>query len=317
MSKERVVAFTDAVLAIIMTILVLDLDKPDPLTWSGFGKLWPQFLAYAFSFFWLGSMWVHLHIEWSGVKLVDQPVLWTSITLLFFCSLIPYSTSLVAGNVLSWDLAIKIVGIMITLTIWPPAMLVFTLAAAMFLFLKSASAERRMQVKIKKDALANNGMATPDDVAAVGGSAEASRKGSRRRRQAMNTALITASIFAMLAGLLHVYIFVMESFLWTSRSTRETFSMGADEAEQTKEMAFNQGFYNLFLAIMSIGGAIVLWCGVTVVGVTLMTAGSASMFCAALVLLCTAPDKHSAAIKQIFFPALTLIALLVALILFA
>lgn len=93
--------------------------------------------------------------------------------------------------------------------------------------------------------------------------------------------------------------------------------MGADEAEQTKEMAFNQGFYNLFLAIMSIGGAIVLWCGVTVVGVTLMTAGSASMFCAALVLLCTAPDKHSAAIKQIFFPALTLIALLVALILFA
>ena len=114
----------------------------------------------------------------------------------------------------------------------------------------------------------------------------------------MNTALITASIFAMLAGLLHVYIFVMESFLWTSRSTRETFSMGADEAEQTKEMAFNQGFYNLFLAIMSIGGAIVLWC-------------------AALVLLCTAPDKHSAAIKQIFFPALTLIALLVALILFA
>lgn len=37
MSKERVVAFTDAVLAIIMTILVLDLDKPDPLTWSGFG----------------------------------------------------------------------------------------------------------------------------------------------------------------------------------------------------------------------------------------------------------------------------------------
>ena len=172
MSKERVVAFTDAVLAIIMTILVLDLDKPDPLTWSGFGKLWPQFLAYAFSFFWLGSMWVHLHIEWSGVKLVDQPVLWTSITLLFFCSLIPYSTSLVAGNVLSWDLAIKIVGIMITLTIWPPAMLVFTLAAAMFLFLKSASAERRLQVKIKKDALANNGMATPDDVAAVGGSAE-------------------------------------------------------------------------------------------------------------------------------------------------
>ena len=172
MSKERVVAFTDAVLAIIMAILVLDLDKPDPLTWSGFGKLWPQFLAYAFSFFWLGSMWVHLHIEWSGVKLVDQPVLWTSITLLFFCSLIPYSTSLVAGNVLSWDLAIKIVGIMITLTIWPPAMLVVTLAAAMFLFLKSASAERRMQVKIKKDALANNGMATPDDVAAVGGSAE-------------------------------------------------------------------------------------------------------------------------------------------------
>lgn len=64
--------------------------------------------------------------------------------------------------------------------------------------------------------------------------------------------MLTAGlIFASLAALLHVYIFVMESLTWTSPRTRATFGLSAQEAEATKELAFNQGFYNLFLVIYS------------------------------------------------------------------
>jgi len=56
-------------------------------------------------------------------------------------------------------------------------------------------------------------------------------------------------VFAALAALSHVYIFTMESLTWTSARTRATFGTTAQEAETTKLLAFNQGFYNLFLAI--------------------------------------------------------------------
>ena len=65
--------------------------------------------------------------------------------------------------------------------------------------------------------------------------------------------MLTAGlIVAVLAALLHGYIFVMESVTWTSSRTRAVFGMTEDEAQATKLLAFNQGFYNLFLAI--IGG---------------------------------------------------------------
>src|SRR5262249_14393333 len=65
-------------------------------------------------------------------------------------------------------------------------------------------------------------------------------------------AMITAAcIFAALAALLHVYIFTMESLTWTSPRTRRTFGTTPEEAETTKLLAFNQGFYNLFLAIVA------------------------------------------------------------------
>ncbi len=64
--------------------------------------------------------------------------------------------------------------------------------------------------------------------------------------------MITAAlVFAGLAGLLHVYIFTMESLTWTSKRTRAAFGTTPEEAETTKLLAFNQGFYNLFLAIVT------------------------------------------------------------------
>ena len=96
MNKERLIAFTDAVLAIIMTILVLELPKPTEPTLDAILALKESFFAYTLSFFWLGSMWVSLHNIWHKVDRISTKTIWWNIALLFFASLIPYTTSLVS-----------------------------------------------------------------------------------------------------------------------------------------------------------------------------------------------------------------------------
>jgi putative membrane protein len=120
--------------------------------------------------------------------------------------------------------------------------------------------------------------------------------------------MITAGlVLASLAALLHVYIFVMESLSWTSPRTRATFGMTAQEAEATKEMAFNQGFYNLFLAIVAGVGIAAVLTGHSAVGAALVLAGVGSMLAAALVLLVSSPDKARAAITQGVFPLIAVL----------
>src|SRR5690349_550197 len=120
--------------------------------------------------------------------------------------------------------------------------------------------------------------------------------------------MITAGlVFAALAALLHVYIFVMESLTWTSPRTRATFGTTAETAEITKELAFNQGFYNLFLAIVTVVGIAAIGLGHNAVGVALVFAGVGSMLAAALVLLSTSPDKARAAITQGAFPLIAVV----------
>ncbi|GAS91991.1 DUF1304 domain-containing protein [Mycolicibacterium brisbanense] len=127
--------------------------------------------------------------------------------------------------------------------------------------------------------------------------------------------VIAGLVFAALAAVLHVYIFVMESLTWTSPRTRATFGTTAETAEITKELAFNQGFYNLFLAIVTGIGILAIALGHNAVGVALVFAGVGSMLAAALVLLTTSPDKARAAITQGIFPliAVLLVAIGVAL----
>lgn len=127
----------------------------------------------------------------------------------------------------------------------------------------------------------------------------------------MSGMLTGALIFAGLAVLLHVYIFVMESLTWTSPRTRATFALSAQEAENTKEMAFNQGFYNLFLAIIGGVGIVAVGLGHHGVGAALILAGVGSMLAAALVLLLSSPDKARAAITQGAFPLIAVILLVV------
>ncbi|WP_030143560.1 DUF1304 domain-containing protein [Mycetocola saprophilus] len=126
--------------------------------------------------------------------------------------------------------------------------------------------------------------------------------------------LVVGLVFATLAAALHCYIFVMESVRWTAPSTRKTFGIeSAEVAEITKPLAFNQGFYNLFLAITSLIGLILVIAGTETIGLTLIIAGIAPMFAAALVLLLSDHTKARAAITQGTLPLLGLIFLFVAL----
>ena len=124
---------------------------------------------------------------------------------------------------------------------------------------------------------------------------------------------IAALVFAGLAALLHVYIFTMESLTWTSPRTRATFGTTAEEAETTKLLAFNQGFYNLFLAIVTGVGIVALALGHTGVGTALILAGIGSMAAAALVLMASARDKLRAAVVQGTLPVIGIILLLIGL----
>lgn len=127
--------------------------------------------------------------------------------------------------------------------------------------------------------------------------------------------MITAGLIAAsLAALLHVYIFVMESLTWTTPRTRATFGLSAEEADATREMAFNQGFYNLFLAIVTGIGVGAALAGQRSVGIALVLAGVGSMLAAALVLLVSSPDKARAAVTQGVFPLLAVLLVAVGLV---
>ncbi|TAM66345.1 DUF1304 domain-containing protein [Mycobacterium sp.] len=125
--------------------------------------------------------------------------------------------------------------------------------------------------------------------------------------------ITTALVFAALAALLHVCIFVMESLTWTSPRTRATFATTAEEAETTKLLAFNQGFYNLFLAVVTGIGITAISLGHRGVGAALVFAGIGSMAAAAVVLLVSAPDKARAALTQGTLPAMAIVLLVLGL----
>ena len=126
--------------------------------------------------------------------------------------------------------------------------------------------------------------------------------------------IVAALVFAALAALLHVYIFVMESLTWTTPRTRKVFGTSAQEAETTKLLAFNQGFYNLFLAIVTAVGIAAIAMGHKQIGAALVFAGVGSMLAAAVVLLAASPDKARAAVTQGTFPLIAVALLVMALL---
>lgn len=126
--------------------------------------------------------------------------------------------------------------------------------------------------------------------------------------------VIAGLILTGLAALVHVYIFVLESLAWSGRRAQATFGHTADQVEATKALAYNQGFYNLFLAIAVFLGTLFIAAGQTAIGATLVFTGAGSMVAAALVLLLSNRAMASAALKQGAIPALGMIALALGLV---
>jgi putative membrane protein len=125
--------------------------------------------------------------------------------------------------------------------------------------------------------------------------------------------LIIAVVFASLAALLHIYIFVMESVLWTRPSTWKRFGVRSqDDAATIRPMALNQGFYNLFLAVgVIVGLLLLLHRALDAPGLLLVFFSCASMLAAALVLVISNPRMARAALVQGLFPLIAVVSLVV------
>ncbi len=99
MTKTRLEAFSDAVIAIIITIMVLELKVPhDDVSWNAIIKLWPVFLSYAVSFLMLGIYWGNHHHLIHTIKEVRGGIIWANLHLLFWLSLLPFATAWMGEN---------------------------------------------------------------------------------------------------------------------------------------------------------------------------------------------------------------------------
>jgi uncharacterized membrane protein len=93
MTKTRLEAFSDAVIAIIMTIMVLELKVPHEVSWKAFEPLWPVLISYIMSFIYLGIYWGNHHHLVHTIKDVRGGIIWANTHLLFWLSLLPFATA--------------------------------------------------------------------------------------------------------------------------------------------------------------------------------------------------------------------------------
>lgn len=98
MNKTRLEAFSDGVIAIIITIMVLEMKVPHGPQWADLGALWPVFLSYVLSFANVGIYWNNHHHLLHTVKRVNGAILWANLHLLFWLSLMPFATGWMGEN---------------------------------------------------------------------------------------------------------------------------------------------------------------------------------------------------------------------------
>ena len=98
MEKNRLEAFSDGVLAIIITIMVLEFKVPEGATYEALIPLFPKFLSYILSFIYVGIYWNNHHHMMHTVKRVNGKILWANLHLLFWLSLIPFITGWIGEN---------------------------------------------------------------------------------------------------------------------------------------------------------------------------------------------------------------------------
>jgi uncharacterized membrane protein len=98
MSPKRLEAFSDGVIAIIITIMVLELRPPEGMEFDGLQPLVPKFLAYLLSFVLVGIYWNNHHHLFHVVERIDGAVMWSNMALLFCLSLVPFATAWFGEN---------------------------------------------------------------------------------------------------------------------------------------------------------------------------------------------------------------------------
>jgi uncharacterized membrane protein len=98
MGKERMTAFTDGVVAIIITVMVLELKLPHGTHLADLKPVLPSVLSYLLSFIYIGIYWNNHHHMLQLAESVDGPILWANLHLLFWLSLIPFATAWIGEN---------------------------------------------------------------------------------------------------------------------------------------------------------------------------------------------------------------------------
>src|SRR6185295_6764062 len=93
MGKGRLEAFSDGVIAIIITIMVLELKVPHEATWHALAEGWPVFLSYVLSFYFIGVYWTNHHHLLHTVKHAGGKTIWANLHLLFWLSIVPFATA--------------------------------------------------------------------------------------------------------------------------------------------------------------------------------------------------------------------------------
>lgn len=101
MNKGRLEAFSDGVLAIIITIMVLAMDTPDDVTLRALLPVVPVFVSYLLSYIYVGIYWINHHHLMQVAHQINGAILWANLHLLFWLSLIPFTTNWIGKNHLS------------------------------------------------------------------------------------------------------------------------------------------------------------------------------------------------------------------------
>jgi uncharacterized membrane protein len=98
MGKSRLEAFGDGVIAIIITIMVLELKVPEEANWHALKEVLPSFTMYALSFVFIGIYWNNHHHLIHLVKHISAGIMWANLNLLFWLSLVPFATEWLGAN---------------------------------------------------------------------------------------------------------------------------------------------------------------------------------------------------------------------------
>jgi len=101
MNSERLAAFSDAVFAVIVTIMVLELEAPEEASFAALWPLWPTAISYAVSFLFVAIIWINHHYLMRFVGPPRMRLIWINFAHLFLVSLLPFATAWVARTQLA------------------------------------------------------------------------------------------------------------------------------------------------------------------------------------------------------------------------